>query len=111
MVLILNSVELLQDDKDLNSETYHFSSFVNYGFLTSVWIILTSTQVRLRWTSVMNYSDLHASEISNEIFNTQDREFLSVLENLMEIDDPLHSQNKNANVKVTSEGRISDYCC
>ena len=33
----------------------------------------------------------------------QNREFLSVLENLMGIDDPLHSQNKNINVKGSVE--------
>ena len=60
-------------------------------------------------SSAMNHSDFHASEVKDEIFNTQDREFLSVLENLMDIDDPLHSQNKN--VKVTTEGRISGYFC
>ena len=60
-------------------------------------------------SSAMNHFDFHASEIKDEIFNTQDREFLSVLENLMDIDDLLHSQNKN--VKVTTEGRISGYFC
>ena len=29
----------------------------------------------------------------------------------MDIDDPLHSQKKNINVKVTNEGRISGYFC
>ena len=62
-------------------------------------------------SSAMNHFDFHASEIKDEIFNTQDREFLSVLENLMDIDDPLHSQNKNVNVKVTTEGLISGYFC
>ena len=60
-------------------------------------------------SSVMNHSDFHASEVKDEIFDTQERNFLSVLENLMDIDDPLHSQNKN--VKVTTEGRISGYFC
>ena len=60
---------------------------------------------------VMNHSDFHASEVKDEIFNTQGREFISVLEELMEIDDPLHSQNKNINVMVTSEGRILDFFC
>ena len=62
-------------------------------------------------SSVMNHSDFHACEVKDEIFNTQDREFISVLEELMEIDDPLHSQNKNINVMVTSEGRILDFFC
>ena len=52
-------------------------------------------------TSAMNHSDFHTSEVKDEIFNIQHREFLSVLENLMDIDDPLYSQNKNVNVKVT----------
>ena len=43
--------------------------------------------------------------------NTKDKEFLSVLEILMDKDDPLHSQNKNINVEVTSEGLISGYFC
>ena len=34
-----------------------------------------------------------------------------MLENLMGIDDPMHSQNKNVNVKVRTEGRISGYFC
>ena len=38
-------------------------------------------------SSAMNHSDFHASEVKNEIFNTQNREFLSVLENFMGIDD------------------------
>ena len=62
-------------------------------------------------SSAMNHSDFQASEFKDEIFNTQDREFLLVLENLMDIGDPLHSQNKNVNVKVTTEDRISGYFC
>ena len=62
-------------------------------------------------SSIMNHSDFHAREVKDEIFNTQDREFISVLEELMEIDDPLHSQNKNINIMVTSEGRILDFFC
>ena len=79
--------QLLQDDKDLNSK------------LTTSPPMLTMDS-----SSAMNHSDFHASEVKDEIFNTQDREFLSVLENLMGIDDSLHSQNKNVNVKVTAEG-------
>ena len=62
-------------------------------------------------SSAMNHSDFHTGEVKDETFNTQDREFLSVLEDLMYIDDTLHSQSKNNNVKVTSEGRISGYFC
>ena len=62
-------------------------------------------------SSVMNHPHLDASEVKDEIFNTKDKEFLSVLENLMDKDDPLHSQNKNINVEVTSEGLISGYFC
>ena len=82
--------QLLQDDKDLNSK---FTS--------------SASMLTMDSSSEMNHSDFHASEVKDEIFNTQDREFLSVLENLMDIDDPLHSQNKNVNAKVTTEGRIS----
>ena len=63
------------------------------------------------YSSAMNHSDFHASEVKDEIFNTQDREFLSVLEDLMDIDDPPHSQNENINVKVTSESHIFGYFC
>ena len=86
--------QLLQDDKDLNSK------------LTTSPPMLTMDS-----SSAMNHSDFHASEVKDEIFNTQEREFLSVLENLMDIDDPLHSQNKNISVKETTEGRISGYFC
>ena len=86
--------QLLEDDKDVNSK------------LTTSPPMLTMDS-----SSAMNNSDFHASDVKDEIFNTQDREFLSVLENLMGIDDPLHSQNKNINVKVTTEGRISGYFC
>ena len=82
--------QVLQGDKDLNLK------------LTTSPPMLTMDS-----PSAMNHSDFHASEVKDEIFNTQDREFLSVLENLMDIDDPLHSQNKNINAKVTTEGRIS----
>ena len=82
--------QVLQDDKDLNLK------------LTTSPPMLTMDS-----PSAMNHSDFHASEVKEEIFNTQDREFLSLLENLMDIDDPLHSQNKNINAKVTTEGRIS----
>ena len=82
--------QVLQDDKDLNLK------------LTTSPPMLTMDS-----PSAMNHSDFHASEVKDEIFNTQDREFFSVLENLMDIDDPLHSQNKNINAKVTTEGRIS----
>ena len=86
--------QVLQDDKDLNLK------------LTTSPPMLTMDS-----PSAMNHSDFHASEVKDEIFNTQDREFLSVLENLMDIDDPLHSQNKNISVKETTEGRISGYFC
>ena len=75
--------QLLQDDKDLNSK------------LTTSPPMLTMDS-----SSAMNHSDFHASEVKDEIFNTQGMEFPSVLENVTDIDDPLHSQNKNINVKV-----------
>ena len=62
-------------------------------------------------SSAIYYYDFRASEVKDEIFNTQDREFISVLEELMDIDDPLYSQNKNINVMVTSEGRLLDFFC
>ena len=62
-------------------------------------------------SSAMNYSDFYANEFKDQIFNKQDREILPLLEKLMDIDDPLHSQNKNINVKVTTVGRISGYFC
>ena len=89
---LYNRSQLLQDDKGLNSK------------LTTSPHMLTMDSSR-----AMNHSDFHASEVQNEIFTTQDRKFLSVLENMMDIDDPLHLQNKNINVKVTTEGRISGY--
>ena len=58
-------------------------------------------------TSPMNHSEFHASEVKDEIFNIQDRESFSVLGDVMNKADPLHSQNKNINVKVTGECRIS----
>ena len=42
------------------------------------------------FSSAMNHADFHASEVKDDIFNTQDREFLSVLGKFMDIDDPLH---------------------
>ena len=89
---LYNRSQLLQDDKSLNSK------------LTTSPHMLTMDS-----SSAMNHSDFHASEVQDEIFTTKDRKFLSVLENMMDIDDPLHSQNKNINVKVTTEGRISGY--
>ena len=86
--------QLLQDDKDFNSK-----------FTTS------ASMLTMDSSSEMNHSDFHASEVKDEIFNTQDMEFLSVLENVTDIDDPLHSRNKNINVKVTTEDRISGYLC
>ena len=60
-------------------------------------------------SSAINHSDFQTSDVRDEIFNAQGREFLSVLGDLMDIGDPLHSQNKN--IKLTSEGRISGYFC
>ena len=86
--------QLLEDDKGLNSR------------LTTCPPVLI-----LDSYSAMNHSDFHANEVKDEIFDTQGREFLSVLENLMDIDDPLCSQNKNINVKVITEGRLAGYFC
>ena len=84
--------QLLQDDKDLNSK-----------------LTTSPPMLNMDSSSAMNHSDFDASEVKDEIFNSQDREFLSVLEKLMDTDDLLHSQNKNVNVKVTTEGQISGY--
>ena len=66
--------ELLQDNKDLNSK-----------------VPTSSPMLTMDSSSAMNHSDFHASEVQDEVFNTQDGEFLSVLEDLMDLDDPLHS--------------------
>ena len=81
--------QLLQDDKDLNSK------------LTTSPPMLTVDS-----SSAINRSEFRTSEVKDEIFNTQDREFLSVL---MDIDGPLNSQNKN--VKMAAEGEIPGYFC
>ena len=73
--------------------------------------LLLPPMLPMDYSSAMNHSDFHTSEVKDEVVNTQDREFLSVLEDLMDIDDPLHSQNKNINVNVTSESRIFGYFC
>ena len=86
------SSELLQDDKEFNSKV-----------TTSPPMLIMDS------SSAMNHFDFNTSEVQDEVFNTQDGEFLSVLEDLMGLDDPLHSQNKNINAKVTSEGKIFDY--
>ena len=54
--------QLLQDDKDLNSK------------LTTSPPMLTMDS-----PSAMNHSDFHGSEVKDEILNTKDRQFLSVL--------------------------------
>ena len=89
-------MELLQDDKDLNSKS-----------TTSPPMLTMDASVAI------NHSDFHISEVQDEVFNTQDREFLSVLEDLTDLDDPLHPQSKNINAKVTSEGYcyFSGYFC
>ena len=60
--------ELLQDDKDLNSK-----------------VTTSPPMSTMDSSSAMNHFDFHVSEIKNEIFNTQDRDFLSVLEDLMDL--------------------------
>ena len=60
--------ELLQDDKDLNSK-----------------VTTSPPMSTMDSSSAMNHSDFHVSELKDEIFNTQDREFLSVLEDLMDL--------------------------
>ena len=65
--------QLLQDDKDLNSK-----------------LPTSPPMLTMDFSSAMNHADFHASEVKDDIFNTQDREFLSVLGKFMDIDDPLH---------------------
>ena len=84
--------QLLQDDKDLNLK-----------------LTTSSPMLTVDSSIAMNHSEFCTSEVKDEVFNTQDREFLSVLGNLMDIDGPLHSQNKN--VKMTAEGGIPGYFC
>ena len=62
--------ELLQGNRVVNSK------------LTTSPLTLTMS------SSVMNHSDFKTSDNRDEIFNTQDRDFLSVLEELAGIDDP-----------------------
>lgn len=46
-------------------------------------------------SSSMNHSDFQAIDVKDETFNTHDKEFLSLLEQPVDIDDPLHLQNEN----------------
>ena len=66
--------QLLEDDKDLISK-----------------LTTSPPLLAMDSSSAMNHSDFHASDVKDEIFNTQDREFLSVLEKFMDMHDPLHS--------------------
>ena len=86
--------ELLQDDKDFNSK-----------------VTTSPPMSTMDSSNSMNHSDFHTSEVQDKVFNAQDRGFLSVLEDLMNLDNPLHLQNKNINAKVTSESRIFGYFC
>ena len=71
---------------------------------SSLKVTTSPSMLTMGSSSAMNHCDFHASEVKDKIFNTQDREFLSVLEDLMDLDDLLHSQNKIINAKLTSEG-------
>ena len=84
--------ELLQDNKHLNSK-----------------LTTSSPMLTMDSSSAMNHSNFQASDVRDETFNAQDKEFLSVLEDLVGIYDPLYSQNKY--IKVASEVRISGYFC
>ena len=77
--------ELLHDNEDLNLK------------LTS-----SPPMSAMDCSSVMNHSDFNAIEAKEEFLIHRTGSF---------IDDPLHWQNKNINVKVTSEDRISRYFC
>ena len=73
---------------------------------SSLKVTISPSMLTMGSSSAMNHSDFRASEVKDKIFNTQDREFLSVLEDLMDLDDPLHSQNKIINAKLTSESSL-----
>ena len=81
--------ELFQDDKVLNLK-----------------VTTSPPMLTMDSSSAMNHSDFHTCEVKDKVFNTLDRgrEFLSVLEDLIDLDSPLHLQNKNINAKVTSKG-------
>ena len=89
-----------------------WSESIQYDKNANSKLITSPPMLTMNSSSSVNHSELQASDVKNEILHTQDMEFLSVLEQLADIDDdPLHSQNKNINVKVTDEGRISGYFC
>ena len=61
-------------------------------------------------SSAMNHSDFQASDVRDEIFNGQDKEFLSVLEDLVGINDPLSSQNKIIKVTIFCSDTVLNLC-
>ena len=82
----------MKDNKHLNSK-----------------VTTSAPMLTMHSSSTINHSEFQASDVRDDIFNAHDKEFLSVLEDLVGIYDPLNSQNKI--IKVTSEGRISGYFC
>ena len=70
-------------------------SNVSYQNISPPSLILDSS-------SSLNHSNAQVLE-DTEIFSTQDKEFLSVLESIENMNDSLDSSNK---VSVTSEGRV-----
>ena len=74
-------------------------SNVSYQNISPPSLILDSS-------SSLNHFNAQVLEDHTKIFGTQDKEFLSVLESIENMNDSLDSSNK---VSVTSEGRLSGY--
>ena len=84
------------------SELLNDESNVSYQNISPPSLILDSS-------SSLNHSNAQVLEDhTTKIFSTQDKEFLSVLENIENMNDSLDSSNK---VSVTSEGRLSGFFC
>ena len=59
-------------------------------------------------SSSLNHSNAQVLEDHSELFSTQDKEFLSVLESIENMNDSLGLRKE---VSVTDEGRLSGYSC
>ena len=81
------------------SELLNDESNVSYQNISPPSLILDSS-------SSLNHFNAQVLEDHTKIFGTQDKEFLSVLESIENMNDSLDSSNK---VSVTSEGRLSGY--
>ena len=83
------------------SELLNDESNVSYQNISPPSLILDSS-------SSLNHFNAQVLEDHTKIFGTQDKEFLSVLESIENMNDSLDSSNK---VSVTSEGRLSGFFC